>query len=514
MRRSAEDKIKTALMKEITMRKTNINLIPDSQNVTPDYYCTWQTQLYATNDGKPKGQRAIIGEKALFSKEKPFGWAYFYEQVRKDLYIVMDDSWDVPPNGDLSYCGSLILNGDKFPSFVKDSSDNTEAMKKLSDKIKDLGWKGLGCWVCSKESPRFKGDISREEYWIERLVQANKAGIAYWKVDWGDWGADAAFRKKLTELGRQYAPDLIIENAIVPEVIPFSDTFRTYDVPAIMSIPMTMEKIKSFTSVPEPKNGNMCLLNCEDEAYISAAGGFAMGIMRHPYNGAFVNGKADMSFPQIHRNLKTKIYEIIRAVRFHKLAPAYAFSGNELKISKDYLCDSWRFENAEEEIEAWWFDNPAVFENLDDNVLKVKAPAVISRNTELPSVCRDDKGEAPFVVASRNPNGVYAVATLGRTVNRSYYIPKCDVTIDAEDSKTIGVFGEYKNLIIKTKFTAIKYILIQDLADDSAYDVTDSVEIKDGEIIVCGDIISKTGTFSQPEEDTSEPGVVIYLGAE
>ena len=227
MRRSAEDKIKTALMKEITMRKTNINLIHDSQNVTPDYYCTWQTQLYATNDGKPKGQRAIIGEKALFSKEKPFGWAYFYEQVRKDLYIVMDDSWDVPPNGDLSYCGSLILNGDKFPSFVKDSSDNTEAMKKLSDKIKDLGWKGLGCWVCSKESPRFKGDISREEYWIERLVQANKAGIAYWKVDWGDWGADAAFRKKLTELGRQYAPDLIIENAIVPEVIPFSDTFRT-----------------------------------------------------------------------------------------------------------------------------------------------------------------------------------------------------------------------------------------------------------------------------------------------
>ena len=47
------------------MKKTNINLIPDIQNPTPDYYCTWQTQLYATNDGKPQGQRAIIGEKAF-----------------------------------------------------------------------------------------------------------------------------------------------------------------------------------------------------------------------------------------------------------------------------------------------------------------------------------------------------------------------------------------------------------------------------------------------------------------
>ena len=493
------------------MRKTNINLIPDTQNVTPDYYCTWQTQLYATNDGKPKGQRAIIGEKALFDREKPFGWAYFYEEVRKDLYIVMDDSWDVPPDNDLSYCGSLILNGDKFPSFVRSSSDNTEAMKKLSDKIKDLGWKGLGCWVCANESSRFKGDASREEYWIERLVQANDAGIAYWKVDWGEWGADAAFRKRLTELGRKYAPNLIIENAIVPEVIPFSDTFRTYDVPAIMSIPMTMEKIKSFASAPEPRSGNMCLLNCEDEAYISAACGFAMGIMRHPYSGAFINGKADMSFPQIHRNLKTKIYEIIRAVRFHKLSPAFALCGRDFKISEDLLCDTWRFENAEEEIEEWWLCNHAILENSADNVLTVKAPAIISRNTELPIVCRDDAGEAPFVVASRNPNGVYAVATLGRTAQRNYYIPRCDVIIDAGDSKTIGVFGEYKNLIIKTKLTNIKCILIQDLADDGAYDITDSVEIKDGEIIVCGDIISETGTTAQPKEDTSEPGAVIHF---
>ena len=496
------------------MKKTNINLVPDIQNTTPDYYCTWQTQLYATNDGKPQGQRAIIGENALFNSEKPFGWAYFYERVRKDLYIVMDDSWDVPPSNDLSYCGSLILDKDKFSSFVNDSANNIEAMKKLSDKIKDIGWKGLGGWVCAQESPHFKGGLSRDEYWIERLIEANEAGISYWKVDWGDWGADPHFRRTLTELGRKYAPNLIIENAIAPEVIPFSDTFRTYDVPAIMSIPMTMEKINCFTSVADPEKGNMCLLNCEDEAYISAACGFAMGIMRHPFSGAFVNGKADMSFPQMHRNLKTKVYEIVRAVRFHKLAPAYAFSGKDLKVSEDFLCDTWCFENKEEEIEAWWFDHPAIFEHLNDNVLTKKAPAIISRNTELPVICSNDNGVIPFVVASQNPNGVYSVATLGRTIGRNYYIPKCDVEISTENSKTIGVFGEYKNLIIKTKLSDVKRILIQDLADDESYDITDSVEVKNGEIIVPGEIISKIGTLIQPEEDTSEPGVVIHFDIE
>lgn len=64
------------------MKKTNINLIPDCVNPSSDYYCTWQTQLYATCDGKPKGQRAVIGEKALFDNEKPFGWAHFYEKAR------------------------------------------------------------------------------------------------------------------------------------------------------------------------------------------------------------------------------------------------------------------------------------------------------------------------------------------------------------------------------------------------------------------------------------------------
>lgn len=111
--------------------KTNINLVPNTVKPTPDYYYTWQTQLYATSDGKPAGQRAIIDENSLFNPEKPYGWAYFYDKARGDLILVMDDSWDVPKNGDRNYFGSLILNVEKFPEAVKNSKNNAEALGKL-----------------------------------------------------------------------------------------------------------------------------------------------------------------------------------------------------------------------------------------------------------------------------------------------------------------------------------------------------------------------------------------------
>ena len=100
------------------MIKTKINLVPDITNPSPDYYCTWQTQLYATSDGKPPEQRKAICERSMFERKKPYGWSYFYEQARSDLLFIMDDSWDMPLSNDEAYFGSLILNKEKFPSFV------------------------------------------------------------------------------------------------------------------------------------------------------------------------------------------------------------------------------------------------------------------------------------------------------------------------------------------------------------------------------------------------------------
>jgi hypothetical protein len=448
----------------------------------------------------------MIGEKALFDRKNPFGWAHFYEQARGDLYIVMDDSWDVPLNGDLAYLGCLQLNKEKFPSYT-----GKDGLTRLTDAIRALGWKGLGGWVCAQESPMVEGDKSPEVYWVERLKEANAAGLSYWKVDWGNRACDPKFRRLLTEWGKTYAPDLTIEHSMVREIIPHTDVFRTYDVPAIMSIPMTMEKISGFADLSGEETAYTAkgILDCEDEVYIAAAGGFAMGVMRHPYVGALPDGRPDMSFPSMHRNLKTKMYEVIRATRWHRIAPAFSLGEGRMTVSEERLSDTWRFEDREAEIEAWWFCMDAIKDCLDGELLTKTAPAAIVRNTALPQVSPDENGDVPFCVAAQNPNGAFSVVTVGRTHQRDYYIPTCDVTVDVENATTMGVFGEYRSLILKTNHVNIGRVLMQDLAGSEAFDVTDEVTVTDGTVTVPGKLIHRIGTMAQPDGDTSEPGVIL-----
>lgn len=490
------------------IKPINKDLIPNTTNPSPDYYCTWQTQLYATSDGKPTAQRAVLGENALFDENKPFGWAYFYEQARSDLFIVLDDSWDVPLNNDTRYYGSLILNSEKFPTFT-DKNDNTMSLKKLSDKIKSLGWKGLGGWVCAQKSKL--DDNKPEVYWKNKFTEMHNAGLAYWKVDWGEDCNDADFRRMLTAYSRKYAPDLVVEHAITKEVIPEGDIFRTYDVPAVMSIPMTLNKIAELSNVKPPRDNKSGLINCEDEVYIAASLGFTMGIMRHPYRDEFPNGNPDMSFPAVHRNLKTKMYEVVRAARWHRVAPAFSVSGEQFFVDNCMLKDNWKFENPQAEIEEWWTRNPLTKPLINDGIFTVSAPKIITRNTSAPTVAPDKNGITPYCIASLNPNGVYSIATLARTINRNYFIPKCDITANIGIANTVGVFGEYKTLTLITEKESISQILMQDLADDRCFDITNCVDIYGSNIKIGGEIISKIGTLAQPENDTSEPGVVIKI---
>lgn len=472
-----------------------------------------QTQLYATSDGKPVMQRANISEKSLFAHEKPYGWAYFYEKARRDLFLIMDDSWDVPVEDDPSYYGSLHLNGEKFPEATEGTETNAEALRRLTEKIKGLDWKGLGGWVCAQESERFLGDQTEEEYWTERLLDAQKSGFCYWKVDWGKKGSSPIFRQMMSDMAKKIAPDLIIEHAITKEIIPTSDVYRTYDVPAIMSIPMTMEKISENRDAGKPENGYMGLLNCEDEVYIAAAGGFAIGIERHPYVGAFPDGRADMSFPEIHRNLKTKMTEIVRAVRWHRIAPAFGMDRDEIFIDSARLSDSWRFVNSSEEIESWWLTGmPQIRDCIQDGVVAKTAPARISRRTPLPEVMPDAKGQVPYILAAKNPNGAFSVVTAGRTIDRDYFIPACKVTVMTGDASVIGIFGRYESITLETDLnTERMQILAQDLADEHAYDISEFVTVESGRITIPGDLIDSIGTAAQPEGDTSEPGLVIKI---
>ncbi len=491
------------------MNKKCENLVPDIPNPTPDYYCTWQTQLYATSDGKPLKQRACIGERQLFDKEKPYGWAYFYEKARQDLIFVMDDSWDVPLNGDSEYYGTLVLNKEKFPSFVDDKSDSADAMKALNEKIKSIGWKSVGAWICANKSSRYP-DVDEYKYFIERLKLSEYAGWGYWKVDWGYHASDFEFRKRLSKEAHKHAPSVIIEHAIVKEIIPYSDAYRTYDVPAIMSIPMTMDKMHEFLDIAPCENEFSSIINCEDEVYIAASLGCSMGIMRNPYAGNLPNGKPDPSFPDCHRRLKTKLTEITRAVRWHKIAPAFGVDNENTYFSDTLLTDTWVFEDKEAEIEEWWLKKPQIALCMNGNTLTKTGCAAISRNMNLPIILPDDNGDVPYVTAAKNPNGSVSIATVGRTRNRRYWIPECTIEIEVGNADTFGVFGEYKKLVLvfaeKCDFSKI---LAQDLASDFSYDITDFVDFEENKAMISGDIIHNIGTFEQSSKDTSEPGVVI-----
>jgi hypothetical protein len=495
-------------MVAITLGFSNVwatGLVPDTVNTSPDYYCTWQTQLYYCNNGGPAAQRVNMIEANLFGTGPYQGWTNFYPNAKSDLMIVMDDSWDIPLNGDGSYYGSLVLNGERYPSYAKSGVSNQDALKSLNTAIKNKGWRAVGGWVCAQESSVFLNGRTPEQYWTERAQWANYSGFGYWKVDWGSRGGDGSWRKMLTDLAHQYAPNLNVEHAM--EGAHQSDIYRTYDVPAIMSIPRTLVKINDgfIWNRDHQASGYKRLFDCEDEVYIAAALGCSMGVMRHPMAGNLPNGQPDPSFPSMHRNLKTKIDEITRAVRWHRIAPAYGGVYNDVSLDSTRLTDSWYIQNQPAEVEAWWG-----YKNGD--TMTDTAPARITRGLPLPAVTPDGSGDVPYVVAAKNPNGVVSIAALARTRNRTYWTPLCDITLNSGTATTIGVFGHYNNLILDTLLNLTNATInAQDLAGVTVRDITAQVTKNGNKLIIPGSVINSVGMGEQTAGDTSEPGLVITI---
>jgi len=129
----------------------------------------------------------------------------------------------------------------------------------------------------------------------------------------------------------------------------------------------------------------------------------------------------------------------------------------------------------------------------------------------LPEIEPDTAGNIPYCVASINPNGAFSITTLGRTIGRDYYIPKCNIAAYSQNADTVGIFGEYKTLALKTEINGIRQVLMQDLAGDICFDVTANISINGREIHIPGELIAAIGTSAQPVSDTSEPGVVLKL---
>ena len=477
-----------------------VNLVPETPSTAPDYLCTWNLQCYRSNQDGPVKNRAEMVEENFFGDGPYQGWASMYPAIREDLFLVLDDSWDLPRDWNERegnpYYGTVRLDTTRFPSF---KGEPAQRLKALSDRLVGMGWKGLGGWICA-EKARTDLDIPDEVYWPERLQEAQAGGVRYWKVDWGEMQGSGAWRKQLTEWGRQYAPDLTIEHAMNPAFIAFSDTYRTYDVENITAQTVTIDRVAKYLKyAPEaPAKG---IINCEDEPYIAAALGCAIGIMRHPFTGALPSGRADIGFPETGRNLKCRLDEVTRGVRWHRIALPFGSDGVSYTVDSVILKDGW----------IYAFDESWIRHEVGDTI-RVSAPARVSRNMPLPKVSSQDPAR-PFVLATRYPEGAVAVATVGRSLGREYVLQEVPVEIEIPSPEApVGIFGRYESLTLHYPSPVGKVrVWAQDLAADRAVDITGRVSVDGSRMVVPGSVIAEVGLMAASEGDVSDPGMVLVI---
>lgn len=470
------------------------NLVPSRPSQAPDYFCTWNIQGYACSYTGAPATRALIDEASLFGKGPLQDWLGFFPRVRKDLLFVMDDSWDVPPSGDGRALGRLQLDEAKFPSF---KGTAVQRMSGLAKAVRAKGWRGLGGWVCAQECPLLPQKPLRE-YWSDRLEELSRGGMAYLKVDWGRHDRDAGWREMLAELRPSFCPNTTIESALAPDTIRSADVYRTYDVETVISAPTTLDRIATLFASPLAK-GSPTIVNCEDEVYIGAALGCAYGVMRHPLAGPLPDGRQDFVFPPTCRDLKHHLDEVVRAVRWHRIAPPFAMGQSDFARSTNTLEDRWTMKDGES-----YVDRPA------GSVASAHAPAVLARGLPLPKVdCAEP--EPPFVVAARYPNRCLSVATVGRALGRVYRTPLADVSVEgATLGRPVGVFGHCRSLSIRFEGKARpKTIWAQDLAADRSVDVTREVRIEGDVVTLPGSLIDRIGLAAAQKGDVSDPGLVL-----
>lgn len=520
-----------------------VNLIPDQPGKTPSYFCTWGVQNYASTDAafkycvELKGHFAIaetLTEKNVFHDP---GWAKYFQKARTDLYIMFDLGWDTTPgvnfDGQRWRLGTLELATGKFPSCT---GTPAQRLRKLNELTKAAGWRGAAIWLASQaagdgKDGKMMDQKELEQYWRKRARWTYQAGIEYWKVDYGARGGKPQFRKMLTKIAAEEAPGLIVEHGrgsgplndeecpwdtenyhrtggyrnwddgnVLKQAVTiaeFSDILRTYDVTAYFSIPTTLDRVAQILAESSGKSDVSCIINCEDEPYIAAVLGCAMGILRHPL------WRTQPGIEYDPFNFKKRIDEVTRAVRWQRIAPAFPVGQTRNLLDKDVLIDTWRFRHGD----SWaiWMDGR---ESLQT------APARVARGMPLPDVSVPDAGPAPYVLASRHPNGAVAVATLPRiSTSAGSYFPLADVTIEVPDiDAPIGIFGRYNSLTLKlTEEPGKCRILAQDLTGDKAIDITDKVECKGKAITLCGELIKQVGLSAATPNDLSEPALVLVI---
>lgn len=485
---------------------TSLNLLKDEYTPNGNYLCTWTMQEKAAEILGLEGEscselRDALDEKTLFENDR------FYHIIpykyRSSLIFLLDDGWDVQ-YGTKNSCaedkiafGSLIPDKEKFKSF---GSDGEERLKNLCRKVGELGYAGLGLWI----SPQMTGERDAEdletarEYWTEKAKMCHRAGVRYWKVDWGKCSRIKEYREMMTKCVKENAPGLLIEHAFellpyedekeykekaktIRKILKYSDYFRTYDVEEPFKNSETIFRVNEILKGFDPKTIDDCVggyLNVESQVEIAQVLGFNVGIMEYSR-------------------------EVLIYLRWQSLYPAYSLKEGNYLSSDECVEDVYMFEKDP----SWWL-------KCKGKTHKHSIPCAISRGCRLPNVRTD--GIKPIVIAGKNPEtGVYAVGTLGRVIDPNRDVKTlADVEMFVDEKQmNIGVFGFYKSLKLTLPDTMQwdrRTVWIQSITQDNAVNISDKVSVKKNEMLFDGNMLRNIWNENIEDLNTN-PSFVIYI---
>ena len=494
------------------------NLVPTAPGTSPNYFSTWNAQYYQVGigvanfdctimEGGEGNQRAqdCIKESTVFG---PNGWSKsFYPKARADLYFMFDDG---------AFAGgsdnSFMLDVGRFPSFA--GGTYQDQWKKVNDSLKASGWRSLAIWC------RDPANNPQPVQWCKF------AGVDYWKIDGGDEDlSQEALRasSNYPQLKMEHMPNY--SNPLNGDwgtngrfgaqtwgaggtvgLIRKCDIVRTYDIISAFSAVTTIDRVSELLKAVGGHTEVTCLLNVEDEVYIAAGLGCLMGVMRHPMNGC-ITPDCDVGFmiKPGSRQLKKRMDEVTRAVRWQRIAPAFGAGLYATTLDANALIDSWHFLPGE----TW-------LSEVINNAAYQGASARVARGIALPIVTGTaaSQDSLPFVLTSKYPNGAVSIATIGRCKpSNCWFSPRADIILDAGAATgPIGIFGYYKSLRINfAQLPKDPRIKAQDLAGDVAVDITGRVTITSTSIAIPGSVIAEIGLAAATAGDLSDPGMVLAI---
>ncbi|MDR0351814.1 MAG: hypothetical protein LBI02_00115 [Opitutaceae bacterium] len=507
-----------------------------SSPATPNYWCTWWSQADGRHDkavraavalafdgdqGNP-GQRDGLNEEIVFGKN---GWAGDWPGVRGDLFLVLDDGWDVPYGLDSAKSrapfGSCIPDDTRWPSLS--GKTPAQKLKLLNDRARAAGWRGLGLWLAVQTQGETgkPGDPKTSladftAYWKERVLWCREAGIEYWKADWGVHNHEPEFRRAMTALARQYHPALIIEHAVcMPPInglsldkntgkitgggrfennpkryldeaaatLAFSDVLRTYDIVGPTVKVTTLDRAAHFAATAA-RLGSPVILNLEDSVCEAAALACSFGAMR---------GRRSA--------LKN---EVVAAARWARIAPAVPVVKLPFVTNGKTLRDTSDFSKVNH-----WYQVTAGKKGVYQT-----APAVIARGLPPPKVTSACGGGLPYVLATLHPNGALAVCAAARapaTGTDPLVTPPADIEVDVECiNRKIGLFGAFNTISFPLSAKGKIRVWAQDLIKDQAVDITNEVRAENARLTLPGAVLQRLRARASAA-DLSMPAAVVFV---